>query len=140
MLKKKVVSLLMLVVLVIPFNAIAQQENANIASVQQQAYADAMRDAQNHVDTLIWGSAGCLFNIWAIAGAYIIEPSVPTARLIGKSPEYITFYSATYKDAVKHERVSATIGGCCIGIVTYGLVYVVLIEGSQASTPYYYRY
>lgn len=127
MLKKKVISLLVFVTLVIPFNAIAQQQDANIASVHQQAHADAMRDAQNHADTLMWGCGGFLFNVWAIAGAYMIEPSVPTARLIGKSPEYIEFYSATYKDIVKYDRVSAATTGCCMAATLYGAVWYVLI-------------
>ncbi len=133
---RSVLGILLIIALVIPFNTIAEQQfgvNANIAAIQKQAYMDAKNDAKKST-TGIWVFAGCLLHVWAIAGAYVIEPSVPTARLIGKSPEYIAFYTDTYKDEVKQQRVTSAIGGCCLGAVFYASAWVLLIAADGIST------
>ena len=130
---KSVLGVLLVIALVIPFNAIAAQHNAHIASIQQQAYTDAKNDAKKST-TAVWFLAGCLVPVWAIAGAYMVEPSVPTARLIGKSPEYVSFYTDTYKDEVKQTRITSAIGGCCLGTVFWASVWVILIEADRIPT------
>ena len=131
---KPVISILLLISLVIPINTIAQQaQQAEIASVQQQAFLDAKNDAKK-ASISIWVLAGCLLHVWAIGGAYIIEPSIPTARLIGKPPEYVSFYADTYKAEVKQKRVMASFGGCCIGTGVMTTFWIILLQAGAIST------
>ena len=100
-------------------------------SDEQQAIMDAERDAKL-TDTQIWTLAGCGFGIWGIAAAYAITPAVPTTKLLGKSPEYIAFYTETYQQKVKAERARQAGLGCLVAGATYiyffGVVYPKLVN------------
>lgn len=93
---------------------IKQKEPSGIVSVQSQAVADAQRDAL-HVDNNIWIAAGVFGGIFGIGAAMIVKPTVPPMALIGKSPEYITFYTHAYQAAVGDEQVKAAAAGCLGG-------------------------
>lgn len=92
-----------------------QQENIPIISLQSRAVADAQRDALQ-VDSNIWIAAGFFGGILGIGAAMIVKPTVPPMALIGKSPEYVTFYTHAYQVAVKDEQIKAATGGCLGGI------------------------
>ncbi len=47
--------------------------------------------------------------------ASIIDPPVPAAKLLGKSPEYVVFYAEAYKRNLKQKRIEATGHGCLVG-------------------------
>ena len=87
---------------------------------------DAEHDATLS-DTQIWALAGCGFGIWGIAAAYIITPAVPTTKLLGKSPEYIAFYTETYQQKVKAARARQAGLGCLVAgaayIYFFGVIY-----------------
>ena len=115
---------LFLLVLFVCSTSIAQ--HITPISDHQQAIMDAERDA-NLSDTQIWALAGCGFGIWGIAAAYIITPAVPTTKLLGKSPEYIAFYTETYQQKVKAERARQAGLGCLAAgaayIYFFGVIY-----------------
>ena len=90
------------------------EEPSSIVSIQSKAVADAQRDALQ-VDHDIWIAAGIFGGIFGIGAAMIIKPIVPPIALIGKSPEYVTFYTHAYQASVKDEQVRAATAGCVGG-------------------------
>ena len=90
------------------------EERSGITSVQSQAVVDAQRDALR-VDNNIWIAAGVFGGIFGIGAAMVVKPTVPPMALIGKSPEYITFYTHAYQTAVASEQVKAATAGCLGG-------------------------
>ena len=110
-----------------------QEEPSDITSVQSQAIADAQRDALQ-VDNNIWVAAGVFGGIFGIGAAMIIKPTVPPMALIGKSPEYVTFYTHAYQAAVKDEQVKAATAGCVGGTAISVMCLLVL---QQQGYSYY---
>ena len=92
-----------------PFVTLAQQN-----SVQVEAVAAAEQDAQNDVNTSLWVLAGCLGCVVGLGAAYGVEPSPPATRLLGKSPEYVTFYTDAYKEKAKRLQTDSAVGGCVL--------------------------
>lgn len=78
-----------------------------IANAQTEATADAEQDST-------WYGAGFFFGILGIGAAYIMTPPVPAERLLGKSPEYIIFYTNEYKKAMQKKQVEQASMGCMI--------------------------
>lgn len=62
----------------------------------QQAEADARRDVGQDVSAISWGIGGFFCSVCAVAYVYIDKPQVPAARLVGKSADYVSFYTDTY--------------------------------------------
>ena len=81
----------------------------------QQAEADARRDVSQDVSTISWGIGGFFCSICAVAYVYIDKPQVPSARLVGKSAEYVSFYTDTYNREVRKKRGQAALIGCLAG-------------------------
>ena len=69
--------------------------------------------------------------LWLLAGGipfpfclilpYVIEPSVPTEQLQGKSPEYIKGYTKGYKDKAKGENIGLAFLGFSTVMILYFL-------------------
>ena len=93
-----------------PFLTYAQQTGD-----AAQAIADAQRDAEL-VDNSIWAAAGCVFNVMGILLASMATPPVPVEKILGKSPEYVAYYTSTYQQTVKGEQTKSATTGCIIGI------------------------
>ena len=87
-----------------------------LASVEAQAIADAKRDVS--VDN-VWYGYGFCCGIVAIGSAYLITPAPPVHKLIGKSPDYVLFYTKAYQDEMKKERAKAAAFGCGVGTGVY---------------------
>lgn len=85
-----------------------------IADAQTEATADALRDST-------WYGAGFFFGILGIGAAYIMTPPVPAERLLGKSPEYIVFYTNEYQKAIQKKHVEQASIGC---LIQGGLVFL----------------
>ena len=79
-------SVLFMAVLIfnIPVASFAQYHN----STQQQAIANAKRDAEASVSSEFWAAAGCLGGFLGVLVAETYHPPVPTVPLLGKSAEY----------------------------------------------------
>lgn len=100
---------IIILVFSISFLAIAQQTGD-----MTQAISDAERDAKLS-DITTWQGVGCLFGVFGMIAAAIIDPPVPAARLLGKSPEYVVFYTESYKRNLKQKRIEAAGHGCLVG-------------------------
>ena len=93
---------------------------------QRQAVLDAKHDALIASSTdgmYLWMAIGFGCGIFSLPIAYMVEPSVPATKLIGKSPEYVAFYTETYKQEVKNDQVKNALGGCVLGGIFVLLVY-----------------
>ena len=118
-----------------PFVIIAQQN-----SVEIQAKTDAKRDAKTDVNKLLWTGIGCVYLYGCLCITFdeivsggsscffsssdpinFISISPRPERLLGKSPEYIDFYTNAYKKEVREFRTQwVLIGagtGCLIGCI-----------------------
>ncbi|MXV75881.1 hypothetical protein F4Z99_16610 [Candidatus Poribacteria bacterium] len=58
-----------------------------------------------------------LLGYFCIAYANVSNPTVPSHRLLGKSPEYVDTYSDAYKRAIKNRRVKMAGIGWSVSLV-----------------------
>ena len=118
----KMINLTVFVVIILifslPFLAFAQETVDMVKSI-----SDAERDAKL-TDITTWNGVGCLFGVFGMIAASIIDPPVPAAKLLGKSPEYVVFYTEAYRSNLKRKRIEAAGHGCIIG---NGLIFGSLI-------------
>ena len=115
-----------------PFVTMAQQN-----FVQAEVAIAAEADANKDVSKLLCFSAGCVLSALfflpspygyllppaGIIGSYSYRPGPPPSRLIGKSPEYISAYTTTYKSKRGNIQALWTSAGCFSGcvVITVGL-------------------
>ena len=108
-----------------PFIVLAQQE-----SIRTQAESDAERDVKARVNKNVWRIFGCVGGLITVAGVYLYQPTPPAGALIGKSPEYVAFYTDKYiQDAKELQMASAMegcIGGACLSASLYGCIFAIL--------------
>ncbi len=109
-------------------NALAQGNSAAAALM------DAERDADADTSGVMWFGAGCLFGILGVAAGYLITPTPPAARVIGKAPEYVAVYVPSYQTAGKSIQGKLAIYGCLLGSVGSTIIYVMTMAGAAAST------
>ena len=90
-----------------------------------EARVAAERDAEADTSQLLWiggtfclaAVGGCLLGSVGLLGALIYDPPVPSYRLLGKSPEYVMFYTQAYKEKVENLQVRSSFLGCLGGTV-----------------------
>jgi hypothetical protein len=70
-----------------------------------------------------WILAGLGFGCIGVGAAYLIKPSMPADRLVGKSPEYAMCYESAFKSASGAKQA----GYAAIGWVIWILIFVTLI-------------
>ncbi len=124
-----------------PFITFAQQN-----LVQVEATVAAEQDAQSDVNGALWFLGGCLGG-----GCYVVpgllftiyashhKPSLPAQRgpnLMGKSAEYVAFYTAAYSAKAKRIQTNKARTGCITGTgVLVGLAVVGSMIPSGSSGP-----
>ena len=109
----KVVCLICILTLIsMAFQGIAEAtEDVSDAS---QAMIDAQRDAEA-ADVEVWMWAGGIFGAFGMLVAALYTPTVPAHRLLGKSSEYVVFYTSTYQQKTKSKQIKEAAKGCAIG-------------------------
>ena len=113
-----------------PLQAIAQ--HTTIAD----ARTAAEYDAEDDVNTTVWLAAGGILGVVgnlplgaiAVGGAYVYQPVPSADRLLGKSAEYVTVYTDTYKARSRNLRLSAAAKGALGGAAVFCLLGVVKIR------------
>ena len=94
---------------------------------EQQAVADAKRDAQAHFNKLLWFTTGCLVPIYGPMSSQRNLKTIPAARTIGKPAQYVAFYIDTYEIEMKRLRYNWALGGCLVGaLIDVSLVSIFL--------------
>ena len=86
-----------------------------LSAVAAQAILDAEKDASMHLNRTFWFTAGFFFPIVGAAASQFYQPFLPTARVLGKSPEYVAFYFDAYKVKTKKLQFKWALVGCLIG-------------------------
>ncbi|MDE0087439.1 MAG: hypothetical protein OXU23_17085 [Candidatus Poribacteria bacterium] len=127
------VLLMAVLVFGMPFVTFAQQN-----SEQAQAMADAERDVTIDVNSELWFFGGCLGGIFVLVFSHIHEPSPPASRLLGKSPEYVAFYSDSYKAKAKNIQTSRAMAGCLTGAAVSCVGYSLLFLAAYDNNSYWY--
>lgn len=99
----------------IPTITIPQEQLAT----RQQAILDANQDVEQYVSGTKWFLLGALGGIFTYF--YVIDntPAMPTTRLLGKSAEYLAFYTVEYQSKAKNKRLKSS----CLGWGTFSLLY-----------------
>ena len=121
-----------------PFVALAQENSSQTdsedethqISVDVLAQTAAERDAEADTQQVLWIGGnfvlglvgGCVLGSVGLFGAYLYEPQVPASRLMGKSPEYIMFYTDAYKARARDLHLRSAFIGCLGGSVVSGCV------------------
>ena len=103
---------------------------AQQSSVALDAKRDAAYDAEDDVNTALWLAAGgilgtagsCLLGSIAIGGAYVYQPVPPAERLLGKSAEYVSFYTDAYKAHIRSLQLVAATKGAAGGTAVFFLL------------------
>ena len=86
-----------------------------LTAIATQAISDAEKDASTHLNRTFWFTAGFFFPIVGAAASQFYQPFLPTARVLGKSPEYVAFYFDAYKVKTKKLQFKWALLGCLIG-------------------------
>ena len=120
---------------IMPFGVYAQEKEGEINPIAVMQIAQ--RDARNNVDGGIWMLGGCCLGWVGLGAAYVIEPSIPMANLVGKSPEYVAIYVDTYKSEAKRIQGSKAMTGCIVSTLAGAIGYVMLIAAAASSTSSY---
>ena len=119
-----------------PFITFAQQNSG-----QAEAIAAAEADAEARINTTVWRLLGCAGGLITVAATYFYEPPPPAGALLGKSPEYVTYYTDAYKQKSKNLQFRGAIEGCvaggCLGSAL-SFAIIVAAVGSGSSGYYYY--
>ena len=89
--------------------------------VEAQAINDAERDASAHLNKLLWVTTGFSLPVIGIFLSQRNQRSIPGARLLGKSPEYVAFYTNTYRIKMKKLRFNWSLLGCLSSTAVVGL-------------------
>ena len=87
-------------------------------SLEEQAISDAERDAVLHLNKTLWFSTGCFMPVIGPIVSQWYQPFMPTARVLGKPPEYVAFYYDAYKVKTKKLQFNWALGGCLVGLPT----------------------
>jgi hypothetical protein len=93
---------------------------------ERSAVADAARDAVTDTNGGLWFVVGCAVGILGVLLGYVMEPSPPPTRLLGRPPEYVAAYTASYRHAGKQEQGKRAMTGCLLGTAITVAVYAAM--------------
>jgi hypothetical protein len=99
-----------------------------------RAVQEATQDAQADNNGALWFFAGCLLGLIGVIIAAVADPSPPMARVMGKSPEYVTIYTSTYRSAGHTAQLHSAMWGCgVVLIVEIGLLIFLVHQTNTTS-------
>jgi len=87
---------------------------------EAKAVEDAKNDVKEHIHSIRWFMGGCMFSVVGLILAQREPKKIPVARLIGKTKEYVTFYTDTYRIEMRKKRYNYALGGCLLNGITLG--------------------
>ena len=115
MVKRIVIAFLAMCLVILPVLAAAQEAT--------DAMTQAQIDAAMNSNGMLRMGCGFLFGIFAVGAAYIISTNPPAARLLGKSPQYVSTYSLAYSQKARSIRVTNSVIGCLVGAVVGAIIW-----------------
>lgn len=98
-----------------------EYSNVGPNPIEAQAINDAERDASAHLNKLLWFTTGFSLPVIGVFLSQRNQRSIPGARLLGKSPEYVAFYTNAYRIKMKKLRFNWSLLGCLGGTAVAGL-------------------
>ena len=106
-----------LICLIFTSMSLAQNQPVDLDNLMRiKALEDARRDAKSDYNALFYIGVGCCTGVFGLIYEYAEEPEIKTARLMGKSPEYIEIYSAEYYRIARRRQLGYTAAGCLIPV------------------------
>ena len=84
-------------------------------SARDKAIYAATQDAEAAFDERLWYFTGLLFTAGGYFVAHTYYHPVPAVPLLGKSPEYVAFYTDSYRERSRELRSYAARTGCIHG-------------------------
>lgn len=100
-----------------------------------QGKIDGQRDGKSS-SKILWLAGGCLLGPLGILIGYILPPSVPGDRLIGKSPEYVQGYTEGYREKGREQNALWAAGGYLIQSSLLSIYVVLLMVGAAKAFSY----
>lgn len=103
---------------------------------QLEPCRQAIEDAKADASAWQWIGVGCLFTLFGVAAAYIIEPTPPPDKLIGKSPSYVESYTDCFVKQCRRTRAGNAWIGLGVSTAAYlvvGIVAMVLMASAAES-------
>jgi hypothetical protein len=119
-------------VLVYPTTALAEEATGTAA----EGVVAGQADGRSSSSGFLWFGAGCLFTYFGVGAAYLITPSPPAMRLLGKSIEYVAAYTDAYAASARSVQTNNAWWGCILtNTVGCGLyvVFYALMMAAYAS-------
>ncbi len=101
------------------------------SSDEAQAIADAKKDVKAHFNQTLWFTTGCFLPIIGPLVSQRDMKSVPAARTLGKSPQYVAFYIDNYEIYMKKHRYNWALGGCIVGGLVDACLLGILINANS---------
>ena len=89
-------------------------------SDRDKAIYAATQDAEAAFDERLWYFTGLLFTAGGYFLAHTYYRPVPAVPLLGKSPEYVAFYTDSYRERSRELRSYAARTGCIHGAFVQG--------------------
>lgn len=99
--------------------------------IEIQAIQDAEQDAAMHLNKTLWFTAGCFFPLAGPLVSQWYQPFMPTARVLGKPPEYVAFYFDAYKVKTKKLQYNWALSGCLVGLPTGACLLTILYNRTR---------
>lgn len=124
MYKKIFTILLATAVVVAPL--LAQQKEEELKKTLLSEYVQGKIDGERDgtaAASPIWILAGVGCGIFGVGLAFLVPPSVPAERLVGKSADYAAGYADRYKSSGKMRQTLYA----CAGWLTWVLIYLAIV-------------
>lgn len=101
-----------------------------------QGTMEGEMDAKSNEGGPLWFFVGFCVGVLGVVIAYVVEPSPPPTRIVGKSSDYTTAYTSAYKAAGKKAQGKIALIGCVVSglIVVLWYVFVFVVFASAATS------
>lgn len=90
--------------------------HVRVNPIVKLAQEDARQDLGHNAD-LRWLAYGTGCWVFAVVHASVSNPTVPSHRLLGRSPEYVNTYTEAYKHFIKNRRMERSATGWVVSMV-----------------------
>ena len=101
---------------------------ANVTVIEQQARLNAEMDVARDANPYRWGFGGVLCGTFTLGLSVGHTPTVPTANLMGKSPEYVVSYTDAYRSTMKRKNITAAGIGCLVNVSVSAVLFLLFIR------------
>ena len=95
-------------------------------TTQLQAVADAHRDAKRVINGTFWRFTGFFGSIFGVGASLVYEPPLPASALVGKTPEYVVFYTTEFHRETQGLQLYHASTGCVSGGVLGLMLWLII--------------